>query len=238
MSEPWERLPDETDKAWAAFSRYLDAGPDRTLSNAEEPAKSPKSARKSPKKPPVKKTVSGSVKDWSKRFRWRERANAWDGKLFAKAAEVKLSEATRRAKEQEQRRKQVDDDDWVAGSALLIKGLEILDRPLDTKTMQGPGGQTVVVEATPPALYGVAVRMLNLSLQMRRTAVGLASRFSATGRLPDDAAARIGGAAVPPAEDKPTQPIDDEDMPPELAAEVRAVIANWARKQLESNQPG
>lgn len=230
-------MPDETDKAWAAFSRFLDAGANRTLLSAEEPRKSPKKPSGGPKKPAKKISLSGSVKDWSKRHRWRERALAWDARLSRQAIEVKLDEATRRAREQEQRRKQADDDDWVAGSALLIKGLEILERPIDAKTRQGPDGSTTVVEATPPALFNSAIRMLGMSMQMRRTAVGLASRFSATGRLPDDAAVRIGGAAVPPAEDKPQQPIDDEDMPPELAAEVRAVIANWARKQLESNKP-
>lgn len=72
----WERLPNEGDKAWAAFLAYIDmpirdvANPDnsRTLSNL---------TRKLGYAAPAGKAAS-TIEDWSAKFNWVERSRAYD----------------------------------------------------------------------------------------------------------------------------------------------------------------
>lgn len=56
--EPWERLPEETSRAYAVFREFRDLGPSRSL-----------------------RAVSakiGTARGWSLRYRWVARAQAWD----------------------------------------------------------------------------------------------------------------------------------------------------------------
>jgi len=135
------------------------------------------------------------------------------------------------------RRKQADDDDWVAGQALLLKAMELLEHPAKPTTVRGPDGLPMTVDAANPTVFRVASQLVQVSSMLRRTSVGLASRFSATGRLPDDAAVRVAGAAIPPVEDKPQQSLGEgDDMPPELAEQIREVIVQYALKRTKRDE--
>lgn len=57
--DPWERQPDETPRAYAAFRQYRDLGPTRTVEKLQDVART-------------------SAERWSARHRWVDRANAWD----------------------------------------------------------------------------------------------------------------------------------------------------------------
>ena len=59
---PWQRQPDETDRAYAVFRHYLNAGRDRCLADAVKAAKHRNN-----------RTVQG----WSAKYRWLERARAY-----------------------------------------------------------------------------------------------------------------------------------------------------------------
>lgn len=56
---PWDRLPDETSKAYAAFRSFRDLGPKRRIVDC--PGATPRMARL-----------------WAKRHHWTARATAWD----------------------------------------------------------------------------------------------------------------------------------------------------------------
>lgn len=63
VADPWERLPDETSKAYAAFRSYRDLGPTRVLDGLT--------------------TVSRqSAQRWSRRHHWSNRAQAWDAEAY------------------------------------------------------------------------------------------------------------------------------------------------------------
>lgn len=65
MPQEYERLPKETDKAWRAFSIYLDLGSDRGLSV-------------------VAKRLSVSIQlisKWAKKYNWSHRAAAYDNDI-------------------------------------------------------------------------------------------------------------------------------------------------------------
>jgi hypothetical protein len=74
----WERQKGETDKAWAAFEAFRDAGRNRTIESAHRalldstPSKTSENVQKRPKIAPGNWTV------WARDFRWYERAAAWD----------------------------------------------------------------------------------------------------------------------------------------------------------------
>jgi hypothetical protein len=72
---PWDRLPDETSRAFAAFREFRDRGPRRRL--ADETGRR-----------------SSSHRRWAAKFDWRDRAARWDDHL-AMIEDVERVEARR-----------------------------------------------------------------------------------------------------------------------------------------------
>lgn len=73
VAQPWERLSGETEPAWQAFCTFRDVGPGRTLAGvAAELSKSRQ-----------------LVARWAGRWRWRERAAAFDSAGVRAAVEAK-----------------------------------------------------------------------------------------------------------------------------------------------------
>src|SRR5438477_2643353 len=54
---PWERLPEETPRAWAAFARYRDAGPTRSMAKVAAAEGLAPSTRR-------------HLARWASRYRW------------------------------------------------------------------------------------------------------------------------------------------------------------------------
>jgi hypothetical protein len=75
MLEPWDRLPDESTKAFDAFQVYLKLGGGRSLDACSRAIKWPRTghdeATKGHKRP-------GNFGVWSDRYAWVSRAAAWD----------------------------------------------------------------------------------------------------------------------------------------------------------------
>lgn len=95
-TDPWERLPDETSLAYAAFRQYRDLGPTRTVD--------------------AMPTVSAhSAQRWSRRHRWIERAHAWDAEAY------RIEDARRLDQIRE-----MDENHQRAARALLTAGLRAL----------------------------------------------------------------------------------------------------------------
>lgn len=81
-AEAWERLDGESARAYAAFRAFRDYGPARSLGAL------PGAAR--------------SLRDWSRRHRWRERAEAWDAETY-RLEDAKRLEAAQAMNENHQR---------------------------------------------------------------------------------------------------------------------------------------
>jgi len=64
MSEKWDRLPNESAKAYSAFCAYRDYGPNRSLENI----------RQIMDKPPSRNWLG----KWSSKYNWVERVKAYD----------------------------------------------------------------------------------------------------------------------------------------------------------------
>lgn len=80
--EAWERLAGETPRAYAAFRTFRDLGPSRTLLAL----------------PDARHTVRG----WSVKHRWAERAEAWDAETY-RLEDAQRLEAARAMNESHQR---------------------------------------------------------------------------------------------------------------------------------------
>jgi hypothetical protein len=140
--QPWEQLDGEGDKAYRAFILFRDSGIPRSL-------------------PEVARAVSKSLplmKRWSAKYRWAERARAWDQHHDAARtrASVKVAESDseRLARERLKR----DDECLVIASRLKLHGLKMLEWPLEETVEEtrevSPDGKTTVIRRTvQPALW-------------------------------------------------------------------------------------
>jgi hypothetical protein len=85
---PWDRQPDETDKAWAAFVIYRDLGSIRTVARTTKEL-----GKRNPQ----------HVEDWSRKYGWRFRVEEYDRDQDRKAREeaerIRLAEVERQTKE-------------------------------------------------------------------------------------------------------------------------------------------
>lgn len=64
MSKPWERQPGESMKAFKAFTIYRDLGP---LERSQEKVKEA-----------LERSSRTMISDWSVKFNWKKRVEAWD----------------------------------------------------------------------------------------------------------------------------------------------------------------
>lgn len=94
--DPWERLPAETARAYAAFRQYRDLGPARTVTSMSG----------------VSQVTAGR---WARAHRWMERAQAWDAEAY------RLEDARRL-----EQIRTMDQNHQVAARALLTAGLQAL----------------------------------------------------------------------------------------------------------------
>ena len=75
-AELWERLPQESMKAYAAFCAYRDLGPDRSMAKAGE----------------VLGKSQGLMEGWSAAYDWVKRATAWDDEQDRVARKAQMDE--------------------------------------------------------------------------------------------------------------------------------------------------
>lgn len=141
---PWERQPDETDKAYEAFRAYLELGPGRTLREVE--TKLGKSRQ--------------LISRWSSKHGWVGRADAFEAEGHKRADDATLDAIAERAKRQAQIAQ-------LNQEALALPAKELLERlqrnPQLLATM--PIGELL-------AAVGQAARALPRVVQTERLVTG------------------------------------------------------------------
>lgn len=115
----WDRLPDETDKAFAVFQVYLKGGPNRQKIEVY---------RKVYGKPNAK-CPAGYFSTWAKRFKWDERCKAWDDHLAQVEQSATEKAAANAADIREQRRQEIGEQGYEIGQKLIKRGAEMLASP-------------------------------------------------------------------------------------------------------------
>ena len=129
QAEPWDRLPEEPNRWFARFESYRLAGPRRSLSATWTAEQAEKGRRKRSK-------VPGSWNEAATRWRWRQRAEAWDDYERQRAREAHaqaISEMNARYIQEAQ--------------ALQSKGIQCL-KALDANKLLPPDAMRFVTEGT------------------------------------------------------------------------------------------
>lgn len=127
-SKPWDRLPEETAEAYAAFQAYLKLGAGRSIATVARHQGGIRAASDGIR-------PSGKFTRWGNRNRWADRAKAWDehlADLNARAAERAAREsAERNARDVAEKRQQFALANWSAFSVAAFR-LDLLIRKQTT----------------------------------------------------------------------------------------------------------
>lgn len=136
----WERQPDESERAFAAFRTWLEVDPiqGRSLINAYRQF----SGRPEVKKPP------GYFRDWFSKYHWEDRARRYDNDLLRQEKESEWKAIVAERKKLKERRTYIAESGYEAAEKLIAKAYEILKAPTFhqklVKEEVGPDGQTIV----------------------------------------------------------------------------------------------
>lgn len=150
---PWERLENESSKAFQAFCIYRDLGPDRNLNASYRTFKQSTEPVRAP----------GFWQDWSSEFRWVERSAAYDDYIEAERRRIRESEMRKLEerrfrfliRNQQSLEERVEDADEMLAKAKKLPLTEVV-----TKKANG-----VVVEQT--RVRGVPIAALARLLKER-----------------------------------------------------------------------
>jgi hypothetical protein len=130
MADPWERLPNETQKAYHAFSWYRDMGPGRTVARVRAEMQALKKAAPSDGGQAVEKpdyrNHRGVLEKWCCRHKWVERATAFDAETERQRAAAQIAAAAKEAEEDEHRRRQALRNHSALAQQGQIKVMEAL----------------------------------------------------------------------------------------------------------------
>lgn len=173
MSEQlWDRKPEESAKAYAAFTVYRDLGPSRTLRAAAKALQRGRSL----------------LDHWSARYGWVVRAEAYDAqqRAIAQAAYEQglRDEAARWARRQNEQR----DEEWGMARALMGKAGAMLRFPLAT-ARQEEDEEGRVITIVNPAKWSM------------RDAATMAQAAATLARLAADMAVPGGASVAQPAKE-------------------------------------
>lgn len=143
--KPWERQPQETEKAFRAFACYRDLGPgERTLDKVGEALYPPEQSTRR------KRAAHGRILNWSRKHRWVNRVAAWDAENERKAEKAKEQALHRSADEWAKKFDQSDAELWDLTEAMLERAREMSRHPTRavTREVETPEGRKqVTVEA-------------------------------------------------------------------------------------------
>lgn len=133
-SRPWDRLPDETEKSFAAFVLYRDMREERSFANLR--AKYTNDAPKAHKQKKQTTPALTTVKQWSIKYHWQARCKAFDAENDRIHQQASFEVTERTAEElaylrSEQRQKELD-----MSRKLLDRAQEMLDVPLLAKEVK------------------------------------------------------------------------------------------------------
>ena len=154
--DPWQQQPGETGTWFSRFCRYklLDSSRSRLATYLQEWQE--KQAPDSHKKPP--KWVPGSWKEASAKYRWQERAEAWDYHYYSQQEHKFL------VRWEEHRQKLLE-----KSQQLLKVADEMLQYPLTTQQVDEDGQTTIVKPANwsfrdIPTYYEKATDLLRVAV--------------------------------------------------------------------------
>lgn len=171
----WERLPGETPEAYGAFCVYRDLGPERGLDKAYRASKGRETGG-----------APGRWNEWSRRWTWLARAEAYDDHLDALEMALREKELKASAKKWAARRDQLQEQTWDLGQKLLDKAAQMLRVPIvEQKTQTTEDGVQVVINPTGKWGMRDAAALVEAGTKLARLATGQATETTDVRLLQD-----------------------------------------------------
>lgn len=132
----FERVEGETQKAYQAFQKYLELGPERTLALATDAVYGRYAGGK-------RRQPAGQIVKWSQRFDWHKRAQAWDDTLqMARLEAVEQAERDRIFTFAE-REKKLDEELLSLKELIMPKLKQMAEFPLVRTTHTSENGKEI-----------------------------------------------------------------------------------------------
>ncbi len=157
--EPWTQLPDEGQKAYAAFVIYLHAGINRST------AKVGRECGRSGK----------LIQRWCTDFKWVSRVQAYSDHMEAARVEAEEKALGNITLKWAARQDELREKEYATGTALIAKAEEMLKFPLAKRTVrQGPNGEEIHLHPTRWSMEA-AVRFFQAGSQLIRLSLGLSN---------------------------------------------------------------
>ncbi len=157
--QQWDKQENETGKAYAAFSSYLQLGDRSHAKLVEKLGKSSGYTR--------------VLENWSGTYNWVERAEAYDAYIDTRARE-------KAEKDVIERRAKLQEREWKASEGLIDRAMEILKLPLTQRTItdqkRNEKGEEVAVFYTiePVNFTGRdAARLMDAGSKLGRLSTGM-----------------------------------------------------------------
>lgn len=164
VAAAWDRLPEESERAFAAAAAYFEMGPERDEKDL----------------PGMGEWTDRQISKWRHRYRWDERAQAYDESRTHESRDVRAglhhgatregaSAAGKPNAKWAARREEIREREWRAASLLQSMGERVLEHQL---------GQ---IEATPHTARDAVLLIVKAS-ELGRRAAEMPTRFSDPGR--------------------------------------------------------
>jgi len=136
--QPWERQPEESARAYAAFCLYLNLGPQRSIQKAFEAKSAPNA--------PQKRPVNGTWKAWCSRFRWTERARDYSLHLELIARQEREAQHHKEIEAFRRRQRELAE----VTTAIGLKLLELVNRKIKSLQKEYDAWKVRMEAATTP----------------------------------------------------------------------------------------
>lgn len=158
----WERLPNESARAYAAFVIYRDMGAVRSLDKAYHHATGQQESGK---------RAPGRWTQWSVQHQWSDRAAAWDAMLRSRELAQREAAQAAEAERWAARRAAEAEREWAFAEQLMERARAMLAFPLQTREL-AEDGHTIIVK---PARWAIrdAAGMADTAAKLARLAAGM-----------------------------------------------------------------
>lgn len=134
IKSPWERWPEESDRAFGGFMTYLNMQPgNRSVDGAYRLFMGRAEATK--KLDGWKAKAQGYFIEWSRRFQWDARARAWDDEIVRQTQQEIINRAADESLKWQRRRQEMIERQWRQAAALADKVDAMLSLPITERKM-------------------------------------------------------------------------------------------------------
>jgi hypothetical protein len=165
----WDRQPEETAKAFNAFTVYRDLGSLRSIRQAAK----------------ALSRSSSLLNDWSRKYGWVVRADAYDAAIRAQQAAAYEAGIRAEAERWALRSNEQRDSEWEMARALMSKAGAMLRFPLAVATTEeGEDGKIVTIVTPTRWSLKDAATMAEVAAKLARLAADMAVPGGASVALP------------------------------------------------------